>query len=141
MSNGFTLKFLAVLASALTIVGCTTISLTSPRGGSSAAWSAIVATNAPIRVAVYEDRSAGDESIFKLNRLAILSNDIDFLPVDADAICDGALDRADLFVLSAQDEKRLAQTGTECPTPSAKTARPADTVATPPLSHRVDIMS
>ena len=27
--------------------------------------------------------------------------------------------------------KRLAQTGTECPTPSAKTARPADTVATP----------
>lgn len=110
MSNGFTLKFLAVLASALTIVGCTTISLTPPRGGSSAAWSAIVATNAPIRVAVYEDRGAGDESIFKLNRLAILSNDIDFLPVDADAICDGALDRADLFVLSAQDEKRLAQT-------------------------------
>lgn len=110
MSNSSTLKFLAVLTSAVTIVGCSTITSKGPRGGSPEAWSAIVATNAPIRVAIYEDLGAGDESVFKLNRLATLSDDIDFMPVDADSIRDGALDQANVFVLSATDEKRLTQT-------------------------------
>ena len=104
-------KFGAVLASALAIVGCSTLtSDSSPRGGSPEAWSDIVATNAPVRVAVYQDRGAGDESVFKLNRLVDLSPDLAFKFVDANSIRDGELDQADLFVLSGVCEKELDAT-------------------------------
>ncbi len=108
MKNSLALiKRLAPLVALSFTAGCHFPS-SRPQGASEAAWAAIAATNAPVRVAIYEDRGAGDESLFKLNRLVAMSPDLAFQPVDAASIRAGALDEADLFILTGLDEKEIA---------------------------------
>jgi len=113
MSN-ITFRLTAVTAAALIMVGCSTGNLfSSPRmvtGGTASSWASIAATNAPVRVAIYADRGAGDESLFKLARLCSTSPDFHTCMLDADAIRRHALDEVDMLLMTGLDARELAAT-------------------------------
>ena len=103
-------RLAAVSAAVLLVVGCGTcpnFPFLAPSGGSPAAWTAIVATNAPMRVAVYAGRGAGDESLFKLARLAAMCPDFQTRTLDAEAIRRHALDDVDLLLMTGLDAREL----------------------------------
>ena len=59
-----------------------------------------VATNAPLRVAVYMGRGSQGSGAFRHLQLATIARGVEGFPVDEQTIRDGALDRADVLVMT-----------------------------------------